>query len=86
MTESVQNTLLREALERWKKAQADRTRLAQEIMSGKRDYDPAWPRWLVFDIKAEITRLEEERTKSAAKYEQAKRAHDAKEAAKAKIF
>jgi len=70
----------RECLERWRARSPKRRKLALQIMRGERDYDPNWPQWVVYDIKAEITLIEEGRARDAQFTDYQKRRREEREA------
>lgn len=70
------------ALDRWRKAKPKRRKISLQIMRGERDYDPAWPNWVVYDIRAEIALIEQEQAAESAAIDKAKREKEAREQAK----
>ena len=53
-----------ECLARWRKNSEARTKVAQQIIAGKRKMNPEWERWKQFDIRAEIALLNTQREES----------------------
>ena len=70
----------RACLEAWKRSRDKRIALAQDLMAVRSTWNKAWPRWVVYDLKATIRQLEENKRKAVKAAEVAKRAHEAKQA------
>lgn len=64
----------REALERWRARKPQRRRLAYRLMLGLEEWSPTWPNWVVYDLRAEIRLIEEERAQDAAWADRVRRA------------
>ena len=79
-TETEDQKLLRESLERWRENRPTYRHIALAIMAGKREIDPTWPNYVVRDVQTEmgkIRREREEEAKAAARKKQEREAERA---------
>jgi len=81
-TETEDQKLLRESLERWRERRPTYRNIALAIMAGKRDMDPTWPNYVVRDVQTEMGKIRQEREEEAKATARKKQEREAERADK----